>query len=140
MRNRLYKFLNNNNIFYLLQFGFWQKYSASLLLIHLTESIKETLDQGKYGCGIADLQKAFNTVDHNIVMGKLKHYSIRGEAYSRIESYLKRRKQYVSINGFNSLLWNSTSFCSWTIIISSLHQWFAYCYQILQGSSFCWWH
>ena len=61
------------------------------------------MDQGKYGSGIfVDLQKAFDTVDHNILLGKLKHYGIRGLAYSWFESYLKDRKQYVSINGYNS--------------------------------------
>ena len=49
-----------------------------------------------------DLQKVFDTIDHNILMGKLKHYSIRGVAYSCFESYLKGRKQYVSTNGFSS--------------------------------------
>ena len=48
------------------------------------------------------MQKAFDTVDHNILMGKLIHYSIRGVAYSWSESYFKGRKQYVSINRFNS--------------------------------------
>ena len=73
MHNRLHKFLNNNNIFYPLQFGFQQNsLYTSFALIHLTESNKEALDQGKYGCGIfVDLQKAFNTADHNILMGKL---------------------------------------------------------------------
>ena len=65
-----------------------------ICLIHLTETIKEALDQGKYGCGIlADLQKTFDTVDHNILLGKLKHYRIRGVANSLFESYLKERKQ-----------------------------------------------
>ena len=45
-----------------------------------------------------DLQKAFDTVDHNILLGKWKH-GIRGVAYSWFESSLKDRKQYVSING-----------------------------------------
>ena len=55
--------------------------------LHLTETIKEALDQGKYSCGIFfDLQKTFDTVDHNILMGKSKHYSIRGVAYSWFES------------------------------------------------------
>ena len=81
MRNRLYKFLNDNNI-YLLQFAFQQKYSSSFALIHLTDTIKEALDQGKYGCCIfVDLQKAFYTVNHNILTGKLKHYGIKGVAY-----------------------------------------------------------
>ena len=103
MHNRLYKFLNDNNIIYRLQFGFRQKYSTSFALIYLTETIKEALDQGRYGCGIfVDMQKAFDTDGHNILMHKLKHYGIRGVAYSWFESYLKGRKQYVSINGFNS--------------------------------------
>ena len=58
MHNRLYKFLNDYNIIYLLQFGFKQKYSISFALIHLTEKIREALDQGKYSCGIfVDLKK-----------------------------------------------------------------------------------
>ena len=73
-----------------------------------------------------DLQKAFDTVDHNILMSKLKHCGTRGVAYILFESYLKGRKQHVSINRFNSndLLIShecSTRFCSWTIIFSSLH-------------------
>ena len=48
------------------------------------------------------MQKDFDTVDHDILMGKLKYYGIRGVAYSWFESYLKGRKQYVSINGYKS--------------------------------------
>ena len=71
MPNRLYKFLNDKSIIYPVQFSFRQKYSTSFALIHLTETIKDALDQGKYGSGIfADLQKAFHTVHHNILMGK----------------------------------------------------------------------
>ena len=55
----IYKFLNGNNIIYPLQFGFQQKCSTSFALIHLTERIKEALDQGKYGCGIfVDFKKS----------------------------------------------------------------------------------
>ena len=87
MHNRLYKFLNDSNVIYPLQFGFRQKYATSFASINLTETIKEPLDQGKYGCGIfVELEKAFNTVGHNILMGKLKHYVIRGVAYSWFES------------------------------------------------------
>ena len=83
-----------------MQFSFHQNYSTSCALIHLTESIKEALDRGKYDRGIfVDLQKAFGTVDHNILLGKLKHYGIRGVAYTWFESYLIERKEYLSING-----------------------------------------
>ena len=79
MHDRWYKFLNDNSVTNPLLFGFLQKYSTSFALIHLTETIKEALHQRKYGCGIFDnLQKAFDTVDHNILMGKLKHYGIKG--------------------------------------------------------------
>ena len=64
MHSRLSTFLNIKDIIYPLQFGFRQNYSTSYALIHLTETIKEALDQeGKYGCRIfVDLQKAFDTV------------------------------------------------------------------------------
>ena len=103
MHNRLYKILNDNNIIYPFQFGYQSKCSSSFAWIHLTETIKEAPDQEKYGCGIlVDLQKVFDTVNHKILISKLKNYGIRGVAYSWFESCLKERKQYVSINGFNS--------------------------------------
>ena len=99
IHSRLSTFLNIKDNIYPLQFGFCQSYSTSYALIHLNETIKEALDQGKYGCGIfVDLQKAFDTVDHNILLGKLKHYGIRGVPYSWFESFLKDRKQYIRFN------------------------------------------
>ena len=94
----------------------------SFALIYLTETIKEALDQGKYGCGIfVDLKKAFDSVDNKSLMSKSKHYNVKGVAYSWFEWYLKGRKQCVSINGFSTFSWCSSMICSWTIIISSLH-------------------
>ena len=79
MYNRFYTFLNNNKIIYNLQFGFRQQYSTSHALINITENIRKALDDGNIGCGVfVDLQKDFDTVDHQILLVNLNHYGICG--------------------------------------------------------------
>ena len=103
MYKRLYTFLNNNNIIYNLQFLFRQQYSTSHALIKKTENIRKALDDGYIGCGVfVDLQKAFNTVDHQILLAKFNHYGIHGVSNEWFKSYLSNRNQYVSINGYES--------------------------------------
>ena len=65
MYKRLHTFLNKNNVIYNLQFGFIQQYSTSHVLINITENIRKALEDRNIGCGdFVDLQKAFDTVDH----------------------------------------------------------------------------
>ena len=101
MYKRLYTFLDCNNITYDLQFAFRQQYSTSHALINITESIRKAPDDGNVGCGgFVDLEKAFDTVDHQILLAKLNHYEIRGVSNDWFKSYLSNRNQYVSINGY----------------------------------------
>ena len=103
MYKRVYNFLTENNIIYDLKFVFRQKYFASYALINLTENIRQALDEGYIGCGIfVDLQKAFDTVDHEILLSKLDYYGIRGISNNWFKSYLSNRKQFVPINGYDS--------------------------------------
>ena len=95
--------MTENNFIYDLQFGFRQNVSTAHALINLTENIRQALDEGYIGYGIfVDLQKAFDTVDHEILLAKLNHYGICGVSNGWFRSYLSDCQQYVSINGYDS--------------------------------------
>ena len=90
MHKRLYKFLDDNNILYDKQFGFRKNNSTIFSLIEITEKIKESIDNKKFGCGIfIDLRKAFDTVNHDILLRKLDHYGIRDVYINGESSELK---------------------------------------------------
>ena len=100
---RMYSFLTKNKLIYERQYGFRSNYSTNYALANLTERIKSSLDTKDYVCGIfVDLEKAFDTVNHQILCEKLNHYGFRGGTNMLIKSYLENRKQFVSINGFES--------------------------------------
>ena len=99
----MFSFLEKNKLLQDKQFGFRSKHSTTHALISLTESIKNFLDKKEIVSGIfIDLEKAFNTVNHSIICDKLNYYGFRGKFNYLIKSYLTKRKQFVSINGYDS--------------------------------------
>ena len=81
IHKRLYSFLETQNCFYPAQFGFRLNVSTNNALMSIIENIQTQLDEGKYCAGVfVDFKKAFDTVDHNILIKKLDYYSIRSIA------------------------------------------------------------
>ena len=103
MYNRLYSFLVDNNIFYMKQFGFQKQHSTEHAILQLTNQILESFNLDKFTIGVfIDLSKAFDTVDHNILLKKLSFYGVRNVNLKWFRSYLSNRKQYISIDQSNT--------------------------------------
>ena len=105
MYNRILNFINRHKLFNKFQLGFRNNHSTFMALIILMENLVKALDNGKCALGIfLDFQKAFDTVDHSILLDKLHCYGIRGIANQWFFSYLSNRQQLVVYNGFESEL------------------------------------
>ena len=103
LHKRLYKYLTKFKILFDYQFGFREGHSTTQALIGITDRLKSAIDNNDLTCGIfIDLTKAFDTVDHNILLNKMFHYGIRGKVYNLFESYLSDRQQYVRVNNVDS--------------------------------------
>ena len=103
INKRFIDFLKKHNVISDYQFGFREGMSTTLALADICDQFQNALDNNKITCGIfIDLAKAFDTVNHLILLKKLIHYGIRGTAFELIKSYLNDRVQYVQINNFIS--------------------------------------
>ena len=110
MHIQLTSFLNKNKVLSSFQFGFGKKHSTNHALISLTEMIRLALDNDQFVCGVfINLQKAFDTVDHKILLSEINHYGIKGIPYEWFKSYLTNRQQFTTVNNKQSEL-SSTEF------------------------------
>ncbi len=99
MYKKILTYIETNNILYDKQFGFRKCYSTSHALTVLCNKLYEALDKGHYVLGIfLDFSKAFNTINHAILLKKLEFYGISRTALKWLESYLSNRKQAVTYN------------------------------------------
>ena len=98
MYNRLLSFLDEYKILFSYQFGFRKKHhSTYMALMTLMDNLINCPDNGEYVIGIfLDFSKAFDTVDHNIVLQKLSLYGIRGTALDWFQICLTNRYQFVT--------------------------------------------
>ena len=105
---RLMSFLNKHKVIHKNQCGFQSNVSTNHALIDVVSDCFDNINNNQYtGLIFLDLTKAFDTVNHEILLHKLEHYGIRGQANDLLGAFLKIR-QYVSINYVDfPLLYNS---------------------------------
>ena len=107
IHKRLYSFLVKHNILYESQYGFRNSHSTINAVSELTSHILENFDKRKMTLSVfLDLSKAFDTIDHNILLKKLTHYGIRGISHDWFRSYLQNRQQYVQYKSYHSVSHN----------------------------------
>lgn len=102
---QLIEHLENNQLLHPQQFGFRQKHSTETANCFLLEQIKGSLDKGNVvGAVFLDLKKAFDTVDHCILLQKLQQFQFSAEALLWFKSYLEGREQCVKVGTVKSNL------------------------------------
>ena len=107
--SRLDNVINANDTLNSSQCGFREAMSTSYAVMELIEEISNATDNKKHAIGVfIDLKKAFDTVDHEILIKKLNFYGVREVGNDWIKSYLTNRKKFFEINGCASELLNVT--------------------------------
>ena len=100
---QLMEFFNHNNLLTNSQYGFRPQRSTESALQCFTDHVLDAFDNDRFTLSVfLDLSKAFDTVDHSILLNKMYYYGVRGHSYQWFESYLSNRSQYVYMNSGTS--------------------------------------
>lgn len=104
---RIHSFLTSNGFFSGRQYGYKNKCGTRNCVIELLEEAYRQLDDGKIVTGLMlDLSKAFDLVEHRLLLEKCQVYGLRGQVNDLLSSYLNGRKQFVRVNGLDSSMLN----------------------------------
>ena len=126
MYNRVYSHITKHLLLYEKQFGFQKQCSTehAMFMLQLTKEIYESFDNRKFTLGVfVDLSKAFDTVNHEILISKLSYYGIQSTYINWFKSCLTNRKQYIACNDRNAethYLWCSPGIYLRILIIFTL--------------------
>ena len=96
-------YIDKNSILNEKQFGFRTNHSTYMAIIELVDKVVSAVERNESTLGIfLDLSKAFDTIDHDILLYKLEYYGFRGIVLDWFKSYLKNRKQFVRYQACDS--------------------------------------
>ena len=103
IHNQLSNYFCENNLFYDNQYGFRKSHSTELATLELIDRVINSMDNNEIPIAIfLDFSKAFDTIDHEILLYKLKYYGINNNALQLLQSYLSNRKQYTVLDNVES--------------------------------------
>ena len=109
VHKQLYTYLTENSLLHPCQSGFRPKHCTQDVLLKTVDDWKVSLDRGEcVGTALIDLSKAFDSIDHNLLLKKLSAYGILDKEHEWFLNYLSSRMQRVSVNDTYSD-WTSVS-------------------------------
>jgi hypothetical protein len=101
--NKIFDFLVRYQILFDSQYGFRKGHNTTHAVLDFLKYITEGIDDNEDSLGVfCDLSKAFDTINHELLLGKLKHYGVDGKSLEWFASYLSNRLQYVEFNNHKS--------------------------------------
>ena len=112
MYSQIYPYFDT--LFSKFQCGFRKGFNAQYCLLAMVEKWRKTLDKGgKIGAVLTDLSKAFDCIDHNLLIAKLDAYGFENQSIDFLHSYLTKRNQKTKVN---------SGYSSWEMLLSCVPQ------------------